>query len=76
MMVRYIFPHFQLITLISYRTVYDYGPWRSRDFCLWHDRVFFYLFLKINVKFNTVYHLIATTIRTLNSIILNAAKVE
>ena len=39
--------------------------------------VFFFLFiLKINVKFNTVYHLIATTIRTLNSIILNAAKVE
>ena len=38
--------------------------------------VFFFILLKINIKFNTVYHLIATTIRTLNSIILNAAKVE
>ena len=76
MMVRYIFPHFQLITLISYRTVYDYGPCRSRDFVCGMIVFFFFIYLKINVKFNTVYHSIATTIRTLNSIILNAAKVE
>ena len=38
--------------------------------------VFFFILLKINIKFNTVYHLMATTIRTLNSRILNAAKLN
>ena len=38
--------------------------------------VFFFYLLEINIKFNTVYHLMATTIRTLNSRILNAAKLN